>query len=89
MAVVSILETIARRLPVIRNSKMAKLSDPGNPHVSLGMSLQRTGNLLPFITNIRLSTGMIKQCLELSSNLQRPFLNTNNLAYVFLSEDVY
>lgn len=52
-------------------------------------SLQRTGNLLPFITNIRLSTGMIKQCLELSSNLQRPFLNTNNLAYVFLSEDVY
>jgi hypothetical protein len=44
---------------------------------------------VPFIANIRLSTGMIKQsCLELSSNLQGPFRSRNNLAYVFSSEDV-
>ena len=38
---------------------------------------------VPFIANIRLGTRMIKQCLELSSNLQRPFRSRNNLAYVF------
>ena len=44
IAFVSILERIAQRIPGLRQSKMANLQDPGNPHVSLGMSLQRTGN---------------------------------------------
>jgi tetratricopeptide (TPR) repeat protein len=39
-------EKLARKLPLLRGSKLARLTDPGNPYVSLGMSLISSGNYL-------------------------------------------
>jgi tetratricopeptide (TPR) repeat protein len=41
----SIIEAIAKKLPLLSRTKMANLCDPGNPHVSLGLSLMRTENV--------------------------------------------
>jgi|GEM_PF-7051756 len=46
MSFFNIVEKLARKLPIVRTSKLARLTDPGNPYVSLGMSLIKTGNFL-------------------------------------------
>jgi tetratricopeptide (TPR) repeat protein len=44
MKLFDIIEGVARRTPFLRSSKLTKLQDPGNPYVSLGMSLIQSGN---------------------------------------------
>ncbi len=40
------MEAVARQLPILKNSKLATIMDPGNPYVSLGTSLISSGKYL-------------------------------------------